>query len=53
MAEQDINPNSDSGAGTAKSLSVPQVPPVFSYETEGGNVLVYVVNAGFATFVFC
>jgi len=52
MAEQDINPNSDSGAGTAKSLSVPQLSPIFSYPTEGGDVLVYVVNAGFATFVF-
>ena len=46
------NPNSVSGAGTAKSLSVPQVPPVFSYPTEGGNVLVYVVKAGFAVFTF-
>jgi len=43
---------SDSGAGTAKSLSVPQIEPVFSYPTEGGNVLVYVVKAGFATFTF-
>jgi len=46
------NPNSGSGAGTAQSLSVPQLSPVFSYPTEGGDVLVYVVKAGFATFVF-
>ena len=52
MSEQDINPNSDSGAGTAKSLSVPQIEPVFSYPTEGGNVYIYAVKAGFATFVF-
>jgi len=52
MAEQDINPNSDSGAGTAKSQSVPQLSPVFSYATEGGNVYIYAVKAGFATFVF-
>ena len=46
------NLNTDIGAGTAKSLSVPQIEPVFSYPTEGGNVLVYVVKAGFAVFVF-
>ena len=46
------NPNSDSGAGTAKSLSVPQLSPIFSYPTEGGNVYIYVVKAGFAVFVF-
>jgi len=42
----------DSGAGTAQSLSVPQIEPVFSYPTEGGNVYIYAVKAGFATFVF-
>jgi len=52
MSEQDINPNNDSGAGTAQSLSVPQIEPVFSYPTEGGNVYIYAVKAGFATFVF-
>jgi len=46
------NPNSDSGAGTAQSLSVPQLSPIFSYQTEGGNIFVYLVKAGFATFVF-
>ena len=35
-----------------KVLSVPQIDPVFSYETEGGNIFVYVVKAGFAVFVF-
>jgi len=52
MAEQDINGVNDSGAGTAKSQSVPQIEPVFSYPTEGGNVYIYAVKAGFATFVF-
>ena len=52
MSEQDINPNSDSGAGTAKSQSVPQIEPVFSYPTEGGNVYIYAVKAGFAVFLF-
>jgi len=46
------NPKSDSGAGTAKSLSIPQIDPVFSYETEGGNIFVYLVKAGFAVFLF-
>jgi len=34
------------------TISVPQIDPVFSYPTEGGNVLVYLVKAGFATFTF-
>jgi len=49
---QKENINTDSGAGTAKSLSVPQISPIFSYPTEGGDVLVYVVKAGFAVFIF-
>jgi len=43
---------SDSGAGAAKSLSVPQIDPIFSYPTEGGNVFVYLAKAGFATYIF-
>jgi len=50
--EQNLNGVSGSGAGTAQSLSIPQLSPIFSYPTEGGDVLVYVVKAGFAVFVF-
>ena len=32
---------SDSGAGTAKSLSVPQLDPVFSYPLDGADIYVY------------
>ena len=38
---------SDIGAGTGvKALSVPQVSPIFSYRTEGGDIYVYVFDTG-------
>jgi len=44
---------SDSGgASGSQPQSVPQLDPIFSYPTEGGDVLVYVVKAGFAVFTF-
>jgi hypothetical protein len=51
---QTQNPNFNaSGAGSGeKALSVPQIDPVFSYPVEGGNIFVYLVKSGFATFVF-
>jgi len=35
-----------------KVLSVPQIDPIFSYRVESGVIYVYLVKAGFATFVF-
>jgi len=35
-----------------KTLSIPQIDPIFSYQTEGGNIYVYLLKAGFATFTF-
>ena len=40
------NPNSEIGGVTAKSLSIPQLSPVFYYPTESGEILVYVVKVG-------
>jgi len=36
----------------SEELNISQILPTFSYETEGGNVYIYVVKAGFAVFVF-
>ena len=49
-AEQNLTGfGSDTGAGTAQSLSIPQVSPVFSYSLkEGGDVYVYVFDTGVA-----
>jgi hypothetical protein len=35
-----------------KTLTIPEIAPIFSYETEGGIVYIYVVKSGFATFTF-
>ena len=35
-----------------KPLTAPQIDPVFSYQTEDGNIYVYLVKAGFAVFSF-
>ena len=35
-----------------KTLNIPQIDPVFSYHVESGVIYVYLVKAGFATFVF-
>ena len=37
---------SDSGAGTAKSLSIPRLDPIFSYGVKGGNIYIYVFQSG-------
>jgi len=36
----------------SKELNISQISPIFSYQTEGGNIYVYLVKAGFSTFVF-
>jgi len=42
---QNLNINTDSGAGTAKSLSVPRLDPAFSYHVSGGgNIYVYLIR---------
>jgi len=43
-------PNSDIGAGTAKSLSVPQIEPVFSFRVEEGDIYVYLVKSDVGKF---
>jgi len=43
---------SNTGAGTAKSLSVPQASPVFEWEVNGGTILVYHLLKNVATIVF-
>ena len=35
-----------------KTLSIPQIDPIFSYHVESGVIYVYLVKAGFATFTF-
>ena len=52
MSGNEGTEKSVTGGATAKSLSVPQLDPIFSYPSEGGNVYIYAVKAGFATFVF-
>jgi len=43
MSTEKTQTRSDIGAGTAKSLSIPQLDPVFSFPVEGGGlILVYV-----------
>ena len=43
---------SDTGAGTAQSLSVPQLDPIFSFHSEdGGDVYIYVFQTDVATFL--
>ena len=45
MPAQEGTEKSDTGAGTAKSLSVPQIDPVFSYFLrDGGEIYVYVID---------
>ena len=34
------------------TLSIPQIDPIFSYHVESGVIYVYLVKAGYATFVF-
>ena len=36
----------------SEELNISQISPIFSYQTEGGNVFVYMVKAGFAVFIF-
>jgi len=52
MSEQDINPNSDSGAGTAKSLSVPQPTPIFEWALDYGTIRVFHLLKGVVTITF-
>jgi len=36
----------------SEELNISQISPIFSYQTEGGNIFVYLLKAGFAVFVF-
>ena len=52
MPTQGKGLGSDSGAGTAKSQSVPQLTPIFSFHSEGGgDVYIYAFETGVATFL--
>ena len=52
MPTQGKGSNSESGAGTAKSQSVPQLTPIFSFHSEGGgDVYIYAFETGVATFL--
>jgi len=52
MPAQGETEKSDSGAGTAKSLSVPQLSPIFSFHSEGGgDVYIYAFETDVATFL--
>jgi len=52
MPAQEGTEKSDTGAGTAKSLSVPQLSPIFSFHSEGGgDVYIYVFETDVATFL--
>jgi len=49
---QEGNQVSNTGGATAKSLSVPQLDPVFSFHSEGGgDVYIYAFETGVATFL--
>ena len=39
-----LNSKTENGGVTAKSLSIPQIDPIFSYKTKGGDIYVYVVK---------
>jgi len=40
-----LNSKTENGGVTAQSLSIPQVEPIFSYKTKGGDIYVYVVKS--------
>jgi len=45
------NPNDSGGASGFNPQSAPQLPRVFSYPTEGGDVFVYIAKTGFEKIV--
>jgi hypothetical protein len=45
---ENLNTKSENGGVTAQSLSIPQVEPIFSFKTSGGDIYVYVVKTEIA-----
>ena len=43
-----LNSKTENGGVTAKSLSIPQINPVFSFHVEGGDIYVYLVRTEIA-----
>ena len=44
-AQNNLSPNNGNGGVTAKSLSVPQIDPIFSYPIGGGDIYIYVFRS--------